>query len=216
MSFTRVRRSLISLVLILALLMLCACSEKELPSHEDTASGTSDNISFEETDEVTDFVKMEMVGGGIVLMELYPSVAPITVANFKSLVKKGFYNGLIFHRVVADFVIQTGDPTGLGNGGSSETIKGEFGINGFSNPLSHSRGVMSMARLGNDHDSANSQFFICLTDCSSSLDGRYASFGKVIAGMDVVDRIGAVQVVSNSRPIEAQTISSIKFVKVNK
>ena len=215
MNFTQVLKNLTKfLSIILIVVLFAGCESEPKNVHQDTQSGNLEFLSFEETHEETNFVKIEMMDGGIMIVELYPSVAPITVANFKKLVSQGFYNGLIFHRVIRDFVIQTGDPTGLGSGGSKETIKGEFGINGFTNTLSHQRGVLSMARLSNDPDSASSQFFICHKDCSPSLDGKYASFGKVIAGEDVLDKIATTKTNSSDRPVEDQQISSIKFVNV--
>ncbi len=131
-------------------------------------------------------VKVEMENGGEFIIELMPEFAPETVANFEGLVKEGFYNGVIFHRVIDDFMAQGGDPTGTGMGGSGKNIKGEFAQNGFSqNTLSHTRGVVSMARSMNPN-SASSQFFICYGDCTF-LDGQYAGFGKVVEGMETVD-----------------------------
>jgi len=123
--------------------------------------------------------------GNTIVITLHPNEAPITCENFENLVKKGFYDGLTFHRVVDDFMAQGGDPEGTGMGGSDKTIKGEFSQNGVDNPLSHQRGVVSMAR-SMDPDSASSQFFICYTDCSF-LDGQYAAFGNVTEGMELVD-----------------------------
>lgn len=123
--------------------------------------------------------------GSSFIITLYPDVAPITCENFEKLVKDGFYDGLTFHRVVEDFMAQGGDPLGNGTGGSEETIKGEFSENGVENNLSHTRGIVSMAR-SMDNDSASSQFFICYGDCTF-LDGSYAAFGEVTEGMDVVD-----------------------------
>ena len=130
-------------------------------------------------------VKVVMENGGEFVIELYPEYAPVTVKNFEKLVKSGFYDGLTFHRVIDGFMAQGGDPEGTGCGGSDENIKGEFLQNGVNNPLSHTRGVVSMARSSNP-DSASSQFFICYDDCSF-LDGQYAAFGKVISGMETVD-----------------------------
>lgn len=130
-------------------------------------------------------VKMVMENGGEFVIELYPEHAPITVKNFEKLVKSGFYDGLTFHRVIDGFMAQGGDPEGTGCGGSDENIKGEFLQNGVNNTLSHTRGVVSMARSSNSN-SASSQFFICYDDCSF-LDGQYAAFGKVISGMETVD-----------------------------
>lgn len=127
---------------------------------------------------------------GEIKVELDGDSAPITVENFVTLAKAGFYDGLTFHRSYAGFVLQGGDPEGTGRGGSKDKIKGEFKANGYDNPISHSRGVLSMARLGNDNNSASSQFFIVLDDSAkSSLDGLYASFGKVTEGMEIVDKI---------------------------
>lgn len=133
------------------------------------------------------YVEMEVRDFGTIELELDPNVAPITVENFVSLVNKGFYNGLTFHRIIQGFMIQGGDPLGNGTGGSGKTIRGEFENNGVHNSLSHKRGVISMAR-SNDANSASSQFFIVHQD-SPHLDGSYAAFGKVIKGMGVVDKI---------------------------
>jgi len=132
-------------------------------------------------------VTIEMEGGGVMKAELYPEVAPNTVNNFISLVKKGFYDGLIFHRCIPGFMIQGGDPQGTGTGGPGYEIPGEFTANGFQNDLKHDRGVLSMARSSNP-DSAGSQFFI-MVDPAPHLDGQYAAFGKVIEGMEVADAI---------------------------
>ena len=132
-------------------------------------------------------VTFEMENGDIIKAELYPEIAPNTVNNFISLVNKGFYDGVIFHRVIRGFMIQGGDPEGTGRGGSDETIKGEFSENGVKNDISHERGVISMAR-SSDPDSASSQFFIVQSD-STYLDGQYAAFGHVTEGMDIVDQI---------------------------
>ena len=134
-------------------------------------------------------VTIEMENGDIIKAELYPEIAPNTVNNFISLVQKGFYDGVIFHRVIKGFMIQGGDPNGDGTGGSKDTIKGEFSSNGVDNPLKHTRGVISMAR-SSDPDSAGSQFFIVLSDeAAPSLDRMYAGFGKVIEGMDIIEKI---------------------------
>ena len=131
-------------------------------------------------------VKFEMENGGEFIIELMPEYAPKTAANFEKLVSEGFYNGVVFHRVIDNFMAQGGDPTGTGMGGSDENIYGEFAANGFDgNTLSHTRGVVSMARSSNPN-SASSQFFICYGDCTF-LDGQYAAFGKVCEGMETVD-----------------------------
>lgn len=132
-------------------------------------------------------VIIEMDNGSQIKLELDPTAAPITVANFEKLVKEGFYDGLTFHRIIPGFMIQGGDPKGNGTGGSKENIKGEFASNGVNNPLKHTRGVISMARAM-DPNSASSQFFIMHAD-APHLDGQYAAFGKVVEGMDVVDQI---------------------------
>lgn len=143
-------------------------------------------------------VKIEMENGDIIKIELDRQAAPITVANFEKLVKKGFYDGLIFHRVISGFMIQGGDPTGTGMGGSDENIVGEFAQNGRPNPISHERGVISMARA-TDPDSASSQFFICHAD-AKFLDGQYAAFGRVTEGIEAVDRIASVRTDLRDRP----------------
>ena len=155
-------------------------------------------------------IKIEMQDGGVIMLELYADAAPVTVANFKSLVKRGFYDGLIFHRVISGFMIQGGDPTGTGMGGSENRIKGEFAENGHPNPISHKRGVISMARAAHP-DSASSQFFIMHED-GTFLDGKYAAFGKVTDGMDVVDRIASVRTDRDDRPVEEQVIEHITLI----
>ena len=159
----------------------------------------------------TVMVKIEMENGGIIKLELYPEIAPITVENFTKLVSEGFYDGLIFHRVIKDFMIQGGDPEGTGMGGSDTKIKGEFAVNGFENTLSHERGVISMARAQN-FNSASSQFFICHAD-AKFLDGQYAAFGKVTSGIEVVDEIASIPTDSMDRPMITQTIKSITVVE---
>ncbi|MBQ2545012.1 MAG: peptidylprolyl isomerase [Clostridia bacterium] len=156
-------------------------------------------------------IQIEMQNGGIINLELYPDKAPITVENFVSLVNEKFYDGLIFHRVIKDFMIQGGDPEGTGFGGSGKTIKGEFTANGVANDISHVRGVISMAR-SKQMDSASSQFFIVQKD-STYLDGQYAAFGKVIEGMDVVDEIASVATDRNARPLEDVVIKSIRVIE---
>ena len=143
-------------------------------------------------------VIIEMENGKKIKLELYPEAAPKTVANFEKLVKEGFYDGLIFHRVIAGFMIQGGDPEGTGMGGASERIVGEFAMNGHQNPIKHTRGVISMARSQNPN-SASSQFFIMHAD-APHLDGQYAAFGRVIEGMDTVDEIAAVATDFRDRP----------------
>ena len=152
-------------------------------------------------------VTIEMENGGIITAELYPDVAPQSVYNFISLANSGFYDGLIFHRVIPGFMIQGGCPEGTGMGGPGYCIKGEFKLNGVKNNLSHKRGVLSMARAQSPN-SAGSQFFIMHED-GEFLDGQYAAFGKVLEGMDVVDAIASVQTDRNDRPQVEQKIASI-------
>ena len=152
-------------------------------------------------------VTIEMENGGVIKAELYPEIAPNTVNNFVSLVKKGFYDGLIFHRCISSFMIQGGCPLGTGTGDPGYSIKGEFTQNGFKNDLSHSRGVLSMARAMNPN-SAGSQFFIMHAD-GPFLDGQYAAFGKVTEGMDVVDGIVAIPTDWNDRPREDQRMKKV-------
>ena len=157
-------------------------------------------------------VVIEMENGGEIHLELYPAYAPKTVANFEKLVKEGFYDGLTFHRVIAGFMIQGGDPLGNGMGGSDETIPGEFAANGFAdNTLKHTRGVISMARSSYPN-SASSQFFIVHQD-SPHLNGYYAAFGQVTAGMEVVDAIAAVETNSSDKPLVDVVIETIRVVE---
>lgn len=152
-------------------------------------------------------VIIEMENGKKMTVELYPKEAPITVANFLKLVNDGFYNGLIFHRVISGFMIQGGDPLGTGYGGSENSIKGEFRATGVNNTIRHTRGVISMAR-SQSPNSASSQFFIMHKD-APYLDGQYAAFGKVVEGIDVVDEIASVETDYNDMPLKPQKIKTI-------
>lgn len=152
-------------------------------------------------------VTMEMEDGSKIKAELYPDIAPKTVDNFIALIQKGFYDGLIFHRVIPGFMIQGGDPNGNGTGGSDKTIPGEFTKNGFENNLDHTRGVLSMAR-SKDFNSASSQFFIMVKDYPS-LNKNYASFGKVIEGMEIADKIVSVEKDSNDKPLTPQKMKKV-------
>ena len=156
-------------------------------------------------------VKIDMGELGEIVVELFPSVAPITVENFLSLVNDSFYDGIIFHRVIKGFMIQGGDPQGTGYGGSKNNIKGEFRQNGVDNPLEHSRGVISMARSMMPN-SASSQFFIMHKD-ASYLDGAYAGFGAVVNGIEVVDKIANTRTGANDRPVEEIKIKSITKIR---
>ena len=155
-------------------------------------------------------VTIEMEDGGIIRAELYPEIAPNTVRNFISLVKKGFYDGVIFHRVIPGFMIQGGDPTGTGMGGPGYSIEGEFTSNGFQNDLKHTRGVLSMARAM-DPNSAGSQFFIMHQD-APHLDGSYAAFGHVVNGIEVVDEIANVATDWNDKPRTPVVMEKVEIV----
>ena len=159
-------------------------------------------------DSTTPIATIEMENGDVMKLELYPDIAPNTAANFIELANSGFYDGLIFHRVIPGFMIQGGDPTGTGMGGPGYAIKGEFASNGFDNPLSHERGVISMARA-QDPDSAGSQFFIMHAD-GNFLDGEYAAFGKVIEGIEAVDHVAGVETDAMDRPAQDQVIKTIR------
>ena len=152
-------------------------------------------------------ITIEMEDGGVIKAELYPEIAPITVENFLSLAEKGFYDGLIFHRVISGFMIQGGDPTGTGMGGPGHTIKGEFRANGVVNNIKHERGVLSMARSMMP-DSAGSQFFI-MHKAAPHLDGQYAAFGRVIEGIEVVDRIASTKTDRSDRPVVEQKMKKV-------
>ena len=152
-------------------------------------------------------VTIEMKTGDVIKAELYPEIAPNTVNNFISLISKGYYNGLIFHRVIKGFMIQGGCPEGTGTGGPGYSIAGEFAQNGFENNLSHTPGVLSMARSMMP-DSAGSQFFI-MHETSPHLDGSYAAFGKVIEGMDIVNKIATTNTDYSDRPLEDQVMKSV-------
>lgn len=156
-------------------------------------------------------ITIEMENKKLIKIELYPDKAPITCENFKKLVQQGFYDGLIFHRVIEGFMIQGGCPEGTGMGGPGYTIKGEFDSNGHNNPIKHVRGVISMAR-SQMPNSAGSQFFIMHKD-APHLDGQYAAFGKVIEGMDVVDEIASTQVDYNDKPVTPQRMVKVTYTE---
>ena len=218
-------KRLISIILMAALLSLCltGCGDTRENADKSTAKTTKKESFAEKKDAdtsnsqyLTGKHRAEIVIAeyGKLELELDADVAPITVTNFVNLVKKGFYNGLTFHRIMSGFMIQGGDPNGDGTGGSEETIKGEFKSNGVENTMSHKRGVISMARTQNDPDSASSQFFIVQAD-SDFLDGDYAAFGKVTAGMDIVDKIcQSVQPIDNNGTVPADQQPKITAIKV--
>lgn len=213
-------KKVISLALVSVLVIsLFACS---------SGSGTASNKGEQKKPKVEISVK----DFGVMQVELEPEIAPITVANFLKLVNEGFYDGLTFHRVVPDFIIQGGDPAGDGTGGSGETIKGEFESNGVHNTISHKRGVLSMGRLNGEPDSASSQFFICQQDAVkldengnpvkddkgefvNYLDGDYAAFGRLISGIEIVDKIcEEVPTVDYSGYVDTIDQPVIEYIKV--
>ena len=218
------KRLLCILLCAVLCLALASCGEKTFTSGEkgdDTkAPGTTaqNGGSNDAPDIGTDPIKVEMKvkNFGTMTLELYPDVAPITVANFVKLANSGFYDGLTFHRIYSGFMIQGGDPDGNGTGGSDTEIKGEFAANGVENNLSHTRGVISMARSQNPN-SASSQFFIVHED-STFLDGSYAAFGKLIDGYDVLDAIAAVEVKQQpfssevTCPVDPPVIESVRVI----
>lgn len=170
-------------ILSVSLLAGCNSGKEEAPKEEQTSKSEAVDLENQETMQA----EIKVKDYGTIMVDLYPEIAPITVENFVKLAEDGFYDGLTFHRIIKGFMIQGGDPKGDGTGGAEETIKGEFSKNGVENPLSHKRGVISMAR-SQMPDSASSQFFIVHED-STYLDGEYAAFGCVTKGMDVVDKI---------------------------
>ena len=170
-------------ILSVSLLAGCNSGKEEAPKEEQTSKSEAVDLENQETIQA----EIKVKDYGTIMVDLYPEIAPITVENFVKLAEDGFYDGLTFHRIIKGFMIQGGDPKGDGTGGAEETIKGEFSKNGVENPLSHKRGVISMAR-SQMPDSASSQFFIVHED-STYLDGEYAAFGYVTGGMDVVDKI---------------------------
>lgn len=192
-----------TLLLATIVLILAACGSET----------TNDTAQEGITDYTADIIEnpivtITMESDEKIVIELEPKTAPNTVANFISLVEDGFYDGLIFHRVIPGFMVQGGDPDGTGMGGPNYSIKGEFTSNGFDNSLTHERGVLSMARTGQP-DSAGSQFFI-MVEQASHLDGDYAAFGKVIEGMDVVDKIVAVKRDNMDKPLIDQKMKSVE------
>ena len=195
------------IVLLLGLMMLCslACAKEatSAPAAEKTETKEETNV-----DKTHPIATITMKDGGEIQLELYPQVAPESVKNFISLANSGFYDGLIFHRVISGFMIQGGDPDGRGTGGPGYSIKGEFAANGVKNDISHVRGVLSMARA-QPYDSAGSQFFICHAD-STFLDGQYAAFGRVTSGMDVVDKIAATTTDSKDKPYKDQIMETVR------
>lgn len=192
-------------LLTLAAIVLAGCGASE---DKEAAKETAGNTDYAADVKEKPIVTITMANDEKIVIELDPSTAPNTVANFISLVEEGYYDGLIFHRVIPDFMIQGGDPNGNGSGGPDYTIAGEFSSNGFENNLKHERGVISMARA-QDPDSAGSQFFIMVKE-TPQLDGDYAAFGKVIEGMETVDAIVSVEKGRSDKPLEDQQMKKVE------
>lgn len=205
------KKMFLLVILLIALIFVIAFSSNEEESIYDETlyyEGTIDKISYEVTEDITNYIQLVINDENVVLIELYPDDAPITVSNFQSLVLEGYYDGLEFHRVIEDFMIQGG------SGEDVDSIVGEFTDNGYDNTISHTTGTLSMAR-SSDYDSASSQFFICLNETGCThLDGSYAAFGKVIAGMDSILEVSYVETDSSDAPVDIQIISSINFVNI--
>ncbi len=195
------KRSIACLMAIILAFTLFGCSDAKKSEYPFEILEKTDPINAE----------IEMEDGSIIALELDPKTAPITVSNFVHLVKSGFYDGLIFHRVIKGFMIQGGDPQGTGSGGPGYNIKGEFSANGVKNNIKHEAGVISMARTQN-MDGAGSQFFI-MHEAAPHLDGQYAAFGKVTDGMDVVDKIANVKTDGNNKPLERVAIKTIRIIE---
>lgn len=191
--------SIIVIIVLLLVINILVNNKKEKNDMKDLLTGKH-------------YVEMKVKDYGTIELELDSDVAPITVTNFINLVNSKFYDGLTFHRIIDGFMIQGGDPLGNGTGGSSKTIKGEFSENGVKNSISHVRGVISMAR-SSDYNSASSQFFIVQKD-TTSLDGQYAAFGKVISGMDVVDKIAKVKVEDDNGTVSKENQPVIESIRV--
>lgn len=211
----------LTLALLLVLCTVTGCGGKKSPANisEELGSGADVDKEIDDKDdkEENPMVTISVKDFGDMVFELYPEHAPETVANFLELAEEGFYKGLTFHRIYKGFMIQGGSTDGMGMAGSDKKIKGEFSANGVDNPVSHERGVISMARTS-DPDSASSQFFICDAD-SEFLDGQYAAFGKLVEGYDVLDAIASTEVTQNpysgerSQPLVAPVIENITVNK---
>lgn len=209
------KKALTAVALCLVICLFAACGTSEQNNNKNSNGDVTmmtDLSKYESTGHP--IAVIEMNDGGKILVELYDDIAPNTVKNFISLANKGFYDGLIFHRVIQGFMIQGGDPKGNGTGGPGYCIPGEFTNNDFNNTISHTRGTISMGRRGSQfsdylyYNTAGCQFFICDAD-STFLDGNYASFGRVVEGMDVVDRIAATQTNSSDKPLQDQMMKKV-------
>ncbi|WP_164217219.1 peptidylprolyl isomerase [Virgibacillus sp. YIM 98842] len=207
----RAKYKTLLIISISLLFLLAACGQDDGEQADETAEQpeeeTNEQSNYPEDVEENPVVTITMENDEQITAELYPEIAPNTVANFVSLVEDGFYDGLIFHRVIPGFMIQGGDPEGNGTGNPGYAIPGEFSSNGFENDLEHDRGVLSMAR-SQDPDSAGSQFFI-MTELSPHLDGDYAAFGEVTEGMEVADEIVSAERDDMDRPLEDQQMKEV-------
>ena len=205
-------KKIVSLFLALVLLTLpligCGAKKSSVLDLSQCRTERLDPVDYE-----TNYVQIELECGAYIVIELYPDAAPITVENFKKLVSEKFYDGIIFHRVINGFMIQGGDPEGTGMGGSPNKIQGEFASNGVANPISHTTGVISMARRGNDKNSASSQFFI-MHKTATHLDGDYAAFGKVWRGIETVNQIASVPTDGSDKPLTDVVIKTMSFVEI--
>lgn len=212
MRIKNINKYLILISILMSLFALVGCgntknSIKEEVNAPAVKNESSDTNSTKESEHLP-VATITVEGYGVIEAELYPEIAPNTVNNFIDLANKGFYNNLKFHRIIKDAMIQGGDPKGNGTGGPEYSIEGEFTSNGFANSLKHTKGVLSMARAPQDFNSAGSQFFIMSGDVPS-LNGEYAAFGKVISGLDVLDKIQTVETNSNDAPKKDVVITSI-------
>jgi peptidyl-prolyl cis-trans isomerase B (cyclophilin B) len=220
-------KKIMLLVTLIFVVFAGGCASKDKENTETTTNSQGNVESSKEIktekgeNDKNPVVTIAMEDGSTIKIELYPEIAPNTVRNFVSLIESGFYDGLIFHRVIPGFMIQGGDPEGTGVGGPGYEIAGEFSSNEFENPLKHERGVISMARTG-EPNSAGSQFFIMVKD-NSSLDNDYATFGKVTEGMETVDKIVSIETNAGDKPKEDQKMKKVtvdtfgvKYGKVEK
>lgn len=199
---------MLSLLAIMVVLTGCGTAKDSEKTESNTTKETQETVDYASKVKENPIVTITMSNDEKIVIELEPTVAPNTVANFIALAKDGFYDGLIFHRVIPDFMIQGGDPKGNGTGGPDYSIDGEFSSNGFENNMKHERGVISMAR-SDDPNSAGSQFFIMVKE-ASHLDGEYAAFGKVIEGMETVDAIVGAERDATNKPLEDQQMKKVE------
>ncbi len=200
----------LALALMLTVTAFVSCSTDE-GKHKVDAPDTQATFDVKTKEDVK--VRITLDDGRAMELVLYPDIAPITVQNFVDLATSGFYDGLTFHRISKNFVVQGGDPKGDGTGGSDKTIKGEFSENGIENTLSHKKGVISMARQSDNMDSATSQFFICTKDASASLDGKYAAFGELTKGWDALSALNNTAADSSEKPLEDIVINNIRVIE---